>query len=260
MSLGEMARGQSSTYLEEVQFQRSVWESKPVLRALYHRWYADCTARFSPLRPVIELGAGCGNFKQFFGNEIASDVFRNGDWIDLVMDAQDLGLKPGTVGNLFAFDVVHHLPRPLEFLRQAMAALKPGGRLVMCEPAVSLWSKFVYGNFHYEPLDLSYDVFGLDSVPWTTDPGRTFANNAIPELIFFRGRERTLAGLPSTKIIVARKFAFLLYPLSGGYGSRCFLPLKALPFLMKIEDAITRVAPGSLIAMRMLVVLEKRNN
>ena len=130
----------------------------------------------------------------------------------------------------------------------------------MCEPAVSLWSKFVYGIFHYEPLDLSYDVFRLDGVPRTTDPGRTFANNAIPELIFFRGRGPALAGLPSAKMIAARKFSFLLYPLSGGYGSRSFLPLRGLPFLMKIEDAITRVLPGSLISLRMLVVLEKRNN
>ena len=114
---------------------------------------------------MLEVGAGCGNFKQFFGDEIASDVFHSGSWIDLVMDAQDLSLKPGTVGNLLAFDVLHHLPRPLEFLRRAMAALKPGGRLVLCEPAVSLWSRFVYGTFHHEPLDLSYDVFQLDGVP-----------------------------------------------------------------------------------------------
>ena len=255
-----MAKEQFSTYLEEIRFQQRIWERKPILRELYRGWYADCAACFSPLRPILEVGAGCGNFKQFFGDEIASDVFHNGDWINLVMDAQDLSLKPGTVGNVFAFDVLHHLPRPLEFLRQAMAALKPGGRLVMCEPAVSLWSRFVYGTFHHEPLDLSYDVFGLDGVPRTTDPGRTFANNAIPELIFFRGRERTLELLRSAKMTTARKFAFMLYPLSGGYGYRSFIPLRALPFLMKVEDAITRVLPGSLISLRMLVVLEKRSN
>ncbi len=255
-----MAKEQFSTYLEEIRFQQRIWERKPVLRELYHRWYADCAACFSPSRPVLEVGAGCGNFKQFFGDEIASDVFHSGDWIDLVMDAQDSSLKPGTVGNVFAFDVLHHLPRPLEFLRRAMAALKPGGRLVMCEPAVSLWSRFVYGTFHHEPLDLSYDVFRLDGVPRATDPGRTFANMAIPELLFFRGRDRTLELLRSAQMTTARKFASMLYPLSGGYGYRCLIPLRGLPFLMKIEDAISRVLPASLVSLRMLVVLEKRNN
>ena len=84
-----MAKGQFSTYLEEIRFQQRIWERKPVLRELYHRWYADCAACFSPSRPVLEVGAGCGNFKHFFGNGIASDVFHSGDWIDLVMDAQD---------------------------------------------------------------------------------------------------------------------------------------------------------------------------
>lgn len=252
-----MSKEQFSTYLEEIHFQQRIWERKPVLRELYHRWYADCVACFAPLRPVLEVGAGCGNFKQFFRDEIASDVFHSGDWIDLVMDAQDLSLKPGTVGNLLAFDVLHHLPRPLEFLRRAVAALKPGGRLVMCEPAVSLWSRFVYGALHHEPLDLSYDVFHLDGVPRAIDPGRTFANMAIPELLFFRGRSRTLGLLRSAQMISARKFAFMLYPLSGGYGYRCFIPLRGLSFLIKVEDAITRMLPGSLIAMRMLVVLGK---
>ena len=65
---------------------------------------------------------------------------------------------------------------------------------------------------------------------------------AIPELLFFRGRDRTLGLLRSAQMTTARKFAFMLYPLSGGYGYRCFLPLRGLPLLMKLENAITRAA------------------
>jgi SAM-dependent methyltransferase len=173
------------------------------------------------------------------------------------MDAQDLALKRNATGNILASDTIHHLRRPLEFLRRAVAALKPGGRLVICEPAISLWSRLVYGSFHHEPLDLNCDVFALDSFPPVDDPGHTFANMAIPELLFFSGRQRTLGLLPSAQMIVARKLAFLLYPLSGGFSYRCVIPLKGLPILRKIEDIATKVLPESLIGMRMLVVLEK---
>jgi SAM-dependent methyltransferase len=253
-----MPEEKSGTYLDQILLQRSVWESKPVLRTLYHRWYEDCVAWFSPLRPVLEVGAGSGNFKQFFPEAIASDAFAGGDWIDLVMDAQRLALKPNTVGNLLAFDLIHHLPCPLEFLKQAVAALKPGGRLVACEPAVSLWSRFVYRAFHHEDLDMSYDAFRQGALPQENDPARTFANQAIPELLFFRHRERALRVLQSTKVIAARKFAFLLYPLSGGYNHKSLLPQRGLTLLMRIEDMFTRVVPGGLIGLRMLVVLEKR--
>jgi SAM-dependent methyltransferase len=251
-----MAKQTFDNYLDEIRFQREIWAKKPQLRELYGRWYADCSRWFSPLRPVLEVGAGCGNFKQFFPEAITSDVFHSGDWIDLVMDAQALPLKPNATGNLLVFDVMHHLPRPLEFLGRAIAALKPGGRLVICEPALSLWSRLIYGTFHHEPLDPKYDPFSTNGdLPGNSR--RTFANSAIPELLFFKGRQRTLALLPQARMIVARKFAFLLYPLNGGFGYRSLIPLKSLSFLMKLEDAVTAVLPASLIALRMLVVFEK---
>lgn len=256
---GPMAKEKFNSYVEEIQFQRRVWERKPILRKLYNRWYADCVAWFSPLRPVVEVGAGCGNFKEFFPKAVASDVFRGGDWIDLVMDAQHLCLKENGTGNLLAFDVIHHLPRPLEFLRRAIAALKPGGRLIACEPAVSPWSRLVYGIFHHEPIDMKWNLFELDRSPLVADPSHTFANMGIPEILFFRWRDRTLEILPGARLIAARKFAFLLYPLSGGFGYRCFLPEKGLSLLTRVEDAVTRVVSGSLIGLRMLVVLEKRS-
>jgi len=128
---------QGASYLEEIRQQRLAWERKPVIRKLYRRWYEQCVAQLSALRPVVEVGAGSGNFKEFFPSAISSDVFKTGPWIDLVMDAEHLGLRERAVGNILVFDVIHHLHRPVNFLRRAVEALKPGGRLVLCEPAAA---------------------------------------------------------------------------------------------------------------------------
>jgi SAM-dependent methyltransferase len=247
----------SSNYLDEVRRQREVWLRKPVLRMLYNHWYSQCVAHFAAEGPVLELGAGSGNFKSYFRRVISSDLFPTGPWIDVVMDAHALALAPGKTGTVFAFDVLHHLQRPLDFLRQAILALKPKGRLVLCEPALSPWSRFVYGVFHHEPVDTKWDLFGLDGKPMAEDRGQEFANAAIPELLFWTNRARTMQQLAPSRLIHAQKFGFVLYPLTGGFGYRCFLPQTGFVTLQQLEDRMMRPLANWLTGMRMLVVLEK---
>src|SRR5579872_1814102 len=247
-------------YLGELREQRKAWLHKPVLRSLYAHWYAECASCFAPLTPVVEIGSGCGNFKEFYGDVVCTDLVRGGEWIDLVMDAQELPLAAGRVGNLFVFDVLHHLRRPLDFLLQAVAALKPGGRLILCEPALSTWSKFVYGRFHHEPMDISWDPFAPEETSARADSVMEFANEAIPEIIFWRKRERTMRMLAGSTLVRAHKFGFLLYPLTGGFNYRSRVPQFAFPFLQKIEDVALRPFADRFTGMRMLVVLEKAPN
>lgn len=244
-------------YSEEIRRQRDVWLKKPVLRLLYNHWYSQCLAFFSSERPVVEIGAGSGNFKSYYRDVISTDVFPSGPWIDLVMDAHALALARNKTGNVFVFDVLHHLQRPLDFLRQAVASIKPGGRLVVCEPALSPWSRFVYGVFHHEPVDDNWDLFGLDGKPMQEDRRHEFANAAIPELLFWKNRATTLALLEPCRLVHAEKFGFLLYPLTGGFGYRSYLPSTGFATLQKLEDRIMQPLAGWLTGMRMIVVLEK---
>lgn len=246
----------SDDYAREIARQREAWRRKPALRTLYCDWYRQCVDALAKFGPTVEVGSGSGNFKSYYSALIATDVVQ-GTGADVVADAMALPLHAGSVGNIIAFDVIHHLQRPLRFLRQAVAALKPGGRLVICEPAMSVWSKLVYGLFHHEPFDLRWPVFELDSRPPAPDPGHFFTNQAIPELLFWKRRAQTLRELGSCRFVQARKFGFLLYPLSGGFSGRCLLPARGLPTLIRLEDRITMPFARWLTGMRMLVVLEK---
>jgi hypothetical protein len=71
------------------------------------------------------------------------------------------------------------------------------------------------------------------------------------------GSRTTLAELGPCKLVEARKFGFLLYPLSGGFSAHSFLICRGLSALMKTEDWVTRPFSRRLTGMRMLVVSEK---
>src|SRR6185369_2022763 len=76
----------------------------------------------------------------------------------------------------------------------AARVLRPGGRVVMCEPYVGPLSFPVYRYFHEEPVDMGADPLAPDAAPSgapaeaARDPFDS--NQAIPTLLFARGRGR----------------------------------------------------------------------
>jgi len=254
-----MPKQQLDNYEDEIALQRRLWKEKKVLRILYERWYAKVVSSLSDKSPTVEIGSGSGNFKEYYPECISTDVFKSGPWIDRVMDAQNINFAENEVGNFVVFDAIHHFQRPLEFLRQCATALKPGGHLVLCEPAVTLWSKIVYGTSHHETLDFKWDLFGLDGTPPEPDPGHTFANIAIPEILFYKKRAETLSRVPKLKLVQTEKFGFLLYPMTGGFNYRSFVPAFGFNTLVGLEDLLTRPFANWGTGMRMLVVLEKKS-
>ena len=171
--------------------------------------------------------------------------------------AVGVGLADGEAGNLVVFDCIHHLQRPLHFLRRASAALKSGGRLILCEPAITIWSRFIWTKFHHEPIDTDWDLFGLDSRPPDPDPGHTFANGGIPEILFWKHRAKTLQLLSSLRLVEATKFGFFLGPATRGFSGSSLVPSFGFSALLKLEEALTRPFARWLTGVHMVIVLEK---
>jgi hypothetical protein len=115
----------------------------------------------------------------------------------------------------------------------------------------------VYGFGHHEPIDTNWDLFGLDGTPPEPDPGHTFANMGIGELLFWKLRDKTLAAVPEFKLLSARKTAFLLYPMTGGFSYKCYAPQLGFGTWLRIEDFMLRPFANWLTGMRMIVALEK---
>ena len=149
------------------------------------------------------------------------------------------------------------LGRLFQHLRRAADALQTGGRLVLCEPAITLWGRFIWTNFHHEPIDTEWDLFGLDHLPPDPDPGHTFANGGIPEILFWKNRAKTMELLPSLRLVEASKFGFVLCPATRGFSNSSLVPNFGFSTLLKLEDVLTRPFARWLTGLHMVVVLEK---
>jgi len=237
---------------ETLRAQRAAWERRPLLRELYADWHRRIVEDLATVDgPTVELGCGIGTFKESLPEAIATDLVES-PWADELVDAQELPYVDSSIGNLVMVDVLHHLPRPLRCIEEAERVLLPGGRLVLVEPFCSPVSGLVYRAFHHERLARRVDPFS--GLPHTSDDPWD-ANIAIPTLIFWRHLDRFQSGHPSLRVVRRERFAWLLYPLSGGFTHRQLVPYPMRRPLRRLESLVPL---SSLAAFRCLVTLEKR--
>jgi len=232
--------------------QLAAWDRKPCLRRLYGGWF-EAMGREMPPGPALEVGAGIGKFKEFAPGVLTLDIEKT-PWTDMVGDAQCLPVRDASLSSLVMFDVLHHLPRPVLFFREALRVLRPGGRVIIMDPYISPASYPVYRWLHPENADLDCDPLGEGGV--CSD--RPFdSNQAVATVLFFRKPERFSQEFPEFSVIRRQRLALLSYPLTGGFGGRALLPDAAIRWLARVESRVPLLAP--LLAFRTFVVLEKHD-
>lgn len=232
---------------------RRAFAENEALRALYARWYGRVREALPPEGPWIELGSGPGLAAQFIPGLALTDVVR-APWHAAEVPAEALPWDDGSVGALVLFDVLHHLPAPARFFAEAVRVLRPGGRVVLCEPYVSPLSWPVYRFLHGEGLDLRVDPLA----PWAAADKDPFdGNQAIPTLLFERRPQALAARFPELRTVRVERLAGPAYPASGGFGRRPLLPLPLWRGLLALEDRLPAAA-FRLIGFRLLAVLERR--
>jgi SAM-dependent methyltransferase len=239
---------------ERFEAHRRAWQTNAALRALYAEWYGRVGAALPPasLGPRVELGSGPGFARDFIPDLLLTDVV-GAPWHDRECSADALPFPDGGVGALVLFDVLHHLTAPRAFFAEATRALAAGGRIILCEPYVSPLSYPIYRWFHEEPLDLRVDPLATHGAD---DRDPFDSNQAIPTLMFGRGRPTFEAAFPALRIMSVEQLAGPSYPASGGFSRGPLLPGPLWSALHRVE----RWLPAAVIrqlAFRMLVVLEK---
>lgn len=233
---------------------RAVIRRKPFLRRHYEEMYAVFRAHAAELAAfpgiILELGSGAGFLKELLPEVVTSDVFAF-PGIDRVVQADALPFKPGELKAVFMLNVLHHLPRPADFLREADRCLADGGRVVMIEPCRTWFSRILYKYFHPEPFDDS-------AADWNPRPaGRlTGSNQAIPWLIFHRDRGLFERLFPRLRIRSIARHSVLGYPLSGGLSMRSLAPSSAYPAISALDRGLSWIGPG-IFPIFETIVLEK---
>jgi SAM-dependent methyltransferase len=227
-------------------------QSKPFLK----QFYQDCYISISKLLPgkikgpVVELGSGGGFFKDYIPGLITSEILAI-PTVDIQFDGQSMPFKYASVRAVVMMDVFHHIPRPATFLAQAAHILKPGGRIIMIEPWVTSWSRFVYRYLHHEP-------FNPEVNDWHFRKGGalTGANSALPWIVFDRDRqkfEHRFAEWQIKKIILHTPFCYLL---SGGLVFKSLLPGALYPLCRRLENWVQPL--NHLLSMFATIVLQRK--
>ena len=231
---------------------RKTWAHKPVLRAIYNDFYRRIA---DAARPgfSLEIGGGSGNLRDFTTNVVSTDIVFT-PWLDAVADAQALPFSDASFSNIVAIDVLHHIERPKQFLSEARRVLKPGGRILLIEPAITPVSWIFYNFFHPEPVVLSADPLEDGPIDPNRDPFDS--NQAIATILFGRSRHRMNKLFPDLSVTRMERFSFFAYPLSGGYRPWCLIPSASIGALLGFENRISS-ALGGLMAFRCFIVIEK---
>jgi SAM-dependent methyltransferase len=201
------------------ELRRQIIASKPFLRAIYDEWYALIAAALPTGQgPVLELGSGAGYCDRFVPGLITSEVIPC-HGVNLVFNAAHLPFPANTLRGIIMTNVLHHLPDVHAFFCEAERCLRGGGKIVMIEPWMTGWSRFVYSRLHHEPLH-------RNATDWrfaATGP-LSGANIALPWMVFERDRGRFGAEFPQFCVEQIRPLMPFRYILSGGVALRSLLP------------------------------------
>jgi SAM-dependent methyltransferase len=233
--------------------RRTIIQSKPFVKRVYDEWYRKI-ANHLPDVPgkVLEIGSGAGFLSDYIRGLVTSDVLSL-PGVRCVLDGSALPFATGTLSSIVMTNVLHHIPEPQAFFKEADSCLQDGGAVVLIEPWVSPWSRWIYPHFHHEP-------FSPEQPGWSHSlPGPlSGANGALPWIILERDRSLFEATFPDLEVAKIEPMMPFRYFVSGGVTMRTLMPGITFRFWELLETSLKPWMKGW--AMFALVVVVKRSS
>ena len=245
-----LMRGRSLDDPQTTRIRKELIRQKKFLEKIYQEWYGLIHAELDfSTNTVLELGSGAGFLDEFIPNLIQTEVFYLAD-MDAILDAGRLPFKDKSLSAIVMSDVFHHLPNPRDFLNEISRGLSRGGKVVMIEPWVSRWSRWVYPHFHHEPFDPLVKKWEFPSAGPLSG-----SNQALPWIIFERDRELFEKEFPALSIKKIQPLMPFRYLVSGGVSLRSLMPGWSFSYWNWMEKLLARKI--EIWAMFALIVIEK---
>lgn len=224
---------------------------KKLLLAWYRQIYEYMTNNLSGRGLIVEMGSGSSFLHEHVPGLIRSNIIFVKE-NDIVFSAFALPFKDSSVGDIVLINVLHHLQDPFAFFKEAERVLRPGGRVLISDPYMSLLSYPVWHYLHPENCDRK--KIGFNN---TGEINPMIDANSATATNMFCLKSSALADhcdyLRPVKVELHSKF---LYWIAGGYNFPQFIPTSLAP-LVKIAEKI--LSPlDKWLASFMYAVLEKR--
>ena len=232
------------------QLRRRIISEKSFLHQIYQEWYRAIAASLpAGDDPVLEIGSGAGFLHEYIPGLVRSEVF-DCPGMDVILNALSLPLSAACLRAIVMTDVLHHLPESRQFFSGAARCVRSGGVIVMIEPWVSSWSRWVYVHLHHEPFDPEASDWSFPA----TGP-LSGANGALPWILFERDRVRFETEFPEWAIRTIRPQMPFRYLVSGGVSMRSLMPGATFGIWHGLENILQPLMNH--MAMFSLVVLER---
>lgn len=198
---------------------REIILRKKFLKNLYIDWY-EMLLREVPEEKgkIVEIGSGGGFLKNIDPCVITSDILPF-PHCDLTFSGENMPFEDSELSAILMIDVLHHISESRKFFLEAQRVLKPGGKIVMIEPANTPFSRFIFQKFHHENFD-------PESSTWEfpTSGPLSGANGALPWIIFNRDYAQFKEEFPELQLLSIKLHTPFAYLLSGGLTFKSLLP------------------------------------
>jgi SAM-dependent methyltransferase len=237
---------------------RRLLQSKPLVRALFERFYRRCRSADekyfaeSPGSLRIELGSGAGLLKDIFPDVYTSDV-KFLPFVDLIARSEELPFADASVRAIYAMNVLHHVAEPRTFFREMTRVLAPGGGVVMIEPYYGPVARLVFERL------FTSEVYKPDAEGWPShsrDQPASGANAALSYIILRRDHELWAREFPELELIRDEPHTQLTYVASGGLNFRQLVPTRMGGAIALIERALAPL--DRWIALQHTLVVRRR--
>ena len=236
---------------ESTVLHRNIIKKKVFLHKLYLEYYEIFKENTKDIPDgfKIEIGSGGGFLKEVINDVITSDVLEL-PGVDKAFFAEKIPYPDKSVAAFFLLGTLHHIKEPEKFFSEINRCMKPGAKIIMIEPANTLFSRFFFKYIHHEQFDEK-------KVDWKVDgKGRLGdANLAIPWIIFIRDREKFLKKYPELEIFQIKKHTPFRWFLSGGLSYRQFVPSASFGLFTGIEKLLSPF--NNTLGSFMTIVLKK---
>jgi SAM-dependent methyltransferase len=237
---------------ETTALRRDIVMRDPAKRFAFEVWYKQLAeaVKDAPAGQKVELGAGGGFLDEFIPDLIRTDVVEL-PFLDAICFAEAMPYDDEELGAILMINVLHHIPDVRAFFREATRTLKPGGRVAMIEPTVTLLSTFVYRYLHHEPFDPRVEK-------WELPPSGRLSggNDALPWVVHFRDLSFFQREFRLLEVIAREQFDCTVHILSGGVTTKGYVSARTLKFLQRFECLVSPLMP--LVGLFQMVILEKR--